>query len=110
MPPAQTAFRAHLADNVATVLSAVDAGPLLVLGDGRATLEVCEPVPSGHKVAAQDIAAGDPVVKYGVRVGHATTDIPAGSWVHLHCMASDYDQRSSHLDVHTGAPSDIAYA
>ena len=36
-------------------------------------------------------------------------DIPAGSWVHLHVMRSVYDQRSSHLDVRTGAPKDTKY-
>ena len=34
---------------------------------------------------------------------------PAGSWVHLHVMRSVYDQRSSHLDVRTGAPKDTKY-
>ena len=42
-------------------------------------------------------------------IGRATTDIPAGSWVHLHVMCSVYDQRSSHLDVRTGAPKDTKY-
>ena len=45
----------------------------------------------------------------GVVIGRATADIPAGSWVHLHVMCSNYDDRSSHLDVVTGAPKDIRY-
>lgn len=49
------------------------------------------------------------IVKYGVVIGRATADIPAGSWVHLHVMRSVYDQRSSHLDVRTGAPKDTKY-
>ena len=48
-------------------------------------------------------------MKYGVVIGSATKDIPAGGWVHLHCMKSLVDKRSSHLDVHTGAPNDIDY-
>lgn len=52
---------------------------------------------------------GEDIVKYGVVIGRATADIPAGSWVHLHVMRSVYDQRSSHLDVRTGAPKDTKY-
>ena len=39
-------------------------------------------VPQGHKVALVDIAAGAPVRRYGVPIGHALKDIAAGSWVH----------------------------
>ena len=49
------------------------------------------------------------IVKYGVVIGRATKPIPAGSWVHLHVMRSNYDERSSHLNVHTGAPEDTRY-
>ena len=49
------------------------------------------------------------ILKYGVVIGRATADIPAGSWVHLHVMRSLYDERSGHLDVNTGAPRDTRY-
>lgn len=49
------------------------------------------------------------IVKYGVVIGRATKDIPMGSWVHLHVMRSNYDERSSHLNVNTGAPEDTRY-
>ena len=32
-----------------------------------------------------------------------------GAWVHLHVMRSLYDERSSHLDINTGAPKDTKY-
>ena len=66
-------------------------------------------MPVGHKIALRDIAQGEMIVKYGVVIGRATQDIPAGSWVHLHVMHSNYDERSSHLDVNTGAPKDTRY-
>jgi (2R)-sulfolactate sulfo-lyase subunit alpha len=47
-------------------------------------LDVVDEVPLGHKVALRDIAAGDPVIKYGVPIGLATTDIRAGQHVHVH--------------------------
>ena len=66
-------------------------------------------IPVGHKLALCDIAEGEMIVKYGVVIGRATKPIPAGSWVHLHVMRSNYDERSSHLNVHTGAPEDTRY-
>jgi len=41
-----------------------------------------EHVPQAHKVSLVDIAAGAPVRRYGVVIGIALRDIPAGSWVH----------------------------
>jgi len=50
------------------------------------------------------------VVKFGARIGRATRPIAAGEWVHLHNLASDLDERSGSLDLHTGAPGDNASA
>ena len=106
----QTAFQIDLRDNVATALEALGAGPVRLLGDAAsAEIAAVGEVPVGHKIALRDIAAGEMIVKYGVVIGRATADIPAGSWVHLHVMCSNYDDRSSHLDVVTGAPKDIRY-
>jgi galactarate dehydratase len=41
-----------------------------------------EHVPQGHKVALVDIAAGTPVLRYGVNIGLAAEPIAAGRWVH----------------------------
>lgn len=106
----QTAFQIDLRDNVATSLEALGAGPVRLLGDAAAAeITAVGDVPVGHKIALRDIAMGEMIVKYGVVIGRATADIPAGSWVHLHVMCSNYDDRSSHLDVITGAPKDIKY-
>ena len=40
-------------------------------------------IPKGHKMALQDIAAGDPVVKYAQIIGYASKSIPAGTHVHV---------------------------
>jgi len=45
-------------------------------------LELREKVPQGHKVALEDLARGATVLRYGVPIGFALEDIPAGSWVH----------------------------
>ena len=43
-----------------------------------------EEIPAGHKMALQDIAKGEPVIKYGCRIGNAKEDINAGAWIHTH--------------------------
>ncbi|MDP1648036.1 MAG: galactarate dehydratase [Rubrivivax sp.] len=72
-------IRMHERDNVAIVANdgGLAAGTALACG-----LVLRERVPQGHKVALADIAAGAPVLRYGVAIGHALADIPAGSWVH----------------------------
>ena len=52
---------------------------------------------------------GDPVIKYGARIGTATQDIVPGEHVHLHNMRSDFDERASTLDAETALPEDVVY-
>ena len=105
-------FQINPADNVATLLDDASAGPVTRLGAGPPGGEILarEPVARGHKIAVTDIAAGVAVVKFGVRIGHATGPIARGAWVHLHNLASDLDQRSGTLDLRSGAPTDTASA
>lgn len=103
------AFQIEKQDNVATALEQLSPGAVQIRGAQDTTLAVTMEVPVGHKVALRDIVSGEDIVKYGVPIGRATQNIPRGSWVHLHCMQSIYDQRSSHLDVITGAPKDVEY-
>ena len=106
----QTAFQIDKTDNVATALTALAAGEVRLLGDAASpSMQAVEDIPVGHKIALENIAEGEMIVKYGVVIGRATKAIPAGSWVHLHVMRSNYDERSSHLNVVTGAPEDTVY-
>ena len=106
----QTAFQIDKRDNVATALAAAVPGPVRLLGDAvTQEIDAVEEIPVGHKVALMDIAEGEMIVKYGVVIGRATASIRAGSWVHLHVMRSNYDERSSHQNVETGAPEDTRY-
>lgn len=110
MEKMQTAFQIEKADNVATALEDLEPGTVVLHGDFLdSSLEAVEKIPVGHKIAVQDIAEGTMVIKYGVPIGRATKAVSRGSWVHLHCMKSNYDERSSHLDPVTGAPKDIRY-
>ena len=72
-------IRMHERDNVAIVANDGGLGAGSVLSSG---LVLRDRVPQGHKVALADIAAGAPVLRYGIPIGHALADIAAGSWVH----------------------------
>lgn len=106
----QRAFQIEQKDNVATALEELIPGALRLLGDGcMREAEAVQKISKGHKIALQNIRAGEDVIKYGVRIARASKDIRAGEWVHLHNIRSVYDERSSHLDVMTGAPKDTRY-
>jgi galactarate dehydratase len=51
-------------------------------------LQARELIPQSHKVALADLAAGEPVIRYGHTIGYANRAIPHGSWV-----------REEHLDL-----------
>lgn len=104
------ALSIHAEDNVATALEDIASGEVTILGEAsRRSLTAVESIRSGHKVALRLIAAGEPVVKFGVTIGRAIVDIPEGAWVHTHNCSSGFDARSSTLDRHTGAPTDTRY-
>ncbi|RZS92420.1 UxaA family hydrolase [Cuneatibacter caecimuris] len=106
----QTAFQIHSKDNVATALSPLSPGNVRLTGEGPMDSVLCtEPIPKGHKIALKKIRQGELILKYGVPIGCAIRDIPPGTFVHLHCIRSLYDERSSHLDPATGAPLDTRY-
>ncbi|MGI5900724.1 MAG: UxaA family hydrolase [Christensenellales bacterium] len=105
------AFQIDIRDNVATALTPLPALARVDLR-GDAAFErttAGQDIPLGHKIALRSIAVGEEIIKYGIVIGLATQAIPQGGWVHLHCMKSLYDERSSHLDGLTGAPKDIKY-
>jgi altronate hydrolase len=56
-------------------------------------LRLHERVGLGHKLALCDIARGEPILKYGQIIGFASTDIRAGSHVHVHNVAADRFER-----------------
>ena len=81
-------------------------GSVEIIGASKSMVTASEKIARGHKIALKDIAANEAVIKFGVRIGHATQAIPRGAWVHLHNLASDLDERSGTLDLHSGAPTD----
>jgi hypothetical protein len=99
-------FQVKLEDNVATSLDDLENETVEIISGAQRTIVVREIVKLGHKIALVNIGENEAIIKYGVRIGHATREIAAGEWVHLHNCASDYDERSNTLDNDTGAPTD----
>jgi len=69
-------------DNVVVCLHDTAGGETITI-DGK-EIEILEDIKTGHKVAIEDIAFKANIIKYGEPIGHATADIPAGSFVHTH--------------------------
>lgn len=72
----------HSSDNVAVSLEGAVAGATIEVGDHKITLS--DDIPVGHKVALNNIAGGENIIKYGAPIGHAATDVLKGAHVHTH--------------------------
>lgn len=56
-------------------------------------ITVTADIPAGHKIAIREIAAGDPVKRYGQIIGFAAKDIKEGEHIHTHnLIMGDFDR------------------
>ena len=89
----QTGYIVYATDSVGTALGEIEPGAIRLLGEpGSGRVTAIEHIPFGHKFALRALHAGDPVIKYGARIGTATQVIAPGEHVHLHNMRSDFDE------------------
>ena len=75
-------IRINHEDKVAVALHPLTKGSVLNVDGVEVTL--AEDIPQAHKFALTDIKAGEPVIKYGLRIGYAKEDIQKGAWIHVH--------------------------
>ncbi len=77
-------------DNVVTVVE--DAAPgddvHYMTPQGPCQITALDAVPMGHKVALDDVAPGEPILKYSQPIGTAATPIDKGRHVHVHNVQS----------------------
>jgi galactarate dehydratase len=85
-------------DNVAIVANPGGLPARSVLADG---LTLRDAVPQGHKVALVDIPADGAVLRYGIAIGYALKDIPAGSWVHERLLQMPSARELENLPIAT---------
>ena len=52
-----------------------------IIVDPEGIVTARERIPQAHKMALVDLAAGEPVMRYGSVIGYANRAIPADSWV-----------------------------
>jgi galactarate dehydratase len=97
-------IRMHPRDNVAIVANdgGLPAGTVLPEG-----LTLRDQVPQGHKVALVDVPAESPVWRYGVAIGYALKDIPAGSWVHERLLQMPSARSLDDLPIATVKPDPL---
>ena len=76
-------------DNVATAIEdlAKDTEVPVRLGREVRTIRAVEEIPFGFKMAITEIIKGSAAVKYGEKIGIATSDIKKGERVHIHNLA-----------------------
>lgn len=84
----------HPSDSVIVALSDIKKGETVEVG-GQ-TITALTDVPSGHKMAVKDIAAGESVIKYGEPIGKAKEQIPKGTHIHTHNLSTRLDEEVSY--------------
>ena len=94
-------IRMQLRDNVAIVANHGGLPAGTALPDG---LCLRDAVPQGHKVALVEIPANGAVLRYGIAIGYALKDIPAGSWVHERLLQMPSARELDNLPMATLKP------
>jgi altronate dehydratase small subunit len=90
---APRALIVHPDDNVANLIGPGAKGhPVRCTVEGETVTEMIslqDDLPSNHKLARRDIAAGEPILKYGLSIGTASKSIRQGEHVHAHNVDSN---------------------
>lgn len=95
-------LRVHPADDLIVALRDLKAGQQIDAWTLR------ENIDAKHKFAARDFAAGDLVTMYGVTVGRALHEIPAGSLVHTHNIRHETATFSGKKSDYVWTPPDVS--
>lgn len=85
------AFQVDPRDDVAAALREIKAGET-VLG-----VTAAQDIPMGHKIALHAMVEGQPVLKFGFPIGHATRAILPGEHVHTHNVATSLEGTGTYL-------------
>ena len=99
-------IKIHERDNVAVVIDKVSKGEVVKVGS--CSVIALDDIDQGHKIALYDIEQGENVIKYGFPIGHATTHIKAGQWVHSHNLKTNLGELTEY--EYTPRLSDVKVA
>ncbi|MBU5255548.1 UxaA family hydrolase [Tissierella praeacuta] len=78
-----------LSDNVITTLHNIEEGQGLTAIGLDTRIVARQNIIKGHKVAINNIAKGETIIKYGKNIGSSICDILAGEHVHIHNIKSN---------------------
>lgn len=81
-------IKINAADNVFVVRIRILPGERLMVNGTEILFN--ETLGLGHKIASCNIDKGQLIIKFGVPIGSATENIPAGTHIHLHNIKSNY--------------------
>ena len=85
-------LKVNALDNVATVFAnGVQAGDMVTVRDKKGNEEeilALNEIPYGHKIALRAIEKGEPIMKYGEKLGVASMAIAKGAHVHVQNLES----------------------
>ena len=85
-------LKVNALDNVATVFAnGVQAGDTVTVRDKKGNEEeilALNEIPYGHKIALRAIEKGEPIMKYGEKLGVASAEIAKGAHVHVQNLES----------------------
>lgn len=84
-----TSIKINPSDNVAVALAPQIAGTTLNIEGIEIIIQ--EDIPAGHKIALQDFAPGESIIKYGFPIGHTRESIRQGSWVNEKNIQTNLD-------------------
>ncbi|ROT94044.1 altronate dehydratase [Altererythrobacter sp. FM1] len=97
---APAAWHCHQRDSVGIAMRDLGAGEGVPLAG--VMVKLTDDIPAGHKFALKDHADGDPVIRYGERIGRASQAILAGEHVHSHNLSTAL---SGELDYGSFSPA-----
>lgn len=98
----QEVIKIHATDNVAVALADLAEDQRIEIDGVAITLRGF--VARGHKLALRDLPAQAQVIKYGLPIGHARSDIAVGEHVHYHNIATNLND----LDEYQYQPDFVA--
>ena len=96
--------KVHPSDNVAIIVNPEGLAAGVELEGG---LRLAEAIPQAHKIALEALAAGEPIRRYGEVIGHAESDIAAGSWVREELVRLPQAPDLDALPLATAPPLDL---
>lgn len=75
-------------DSVGVAVTEIKAGETVegwvMEDDSTISMVAKNDIPLGHKIALKDVAEGDSIIKYSVKIGKVVAPITKGEHVHIH--------------------------